>query len=133
MTEEFFVLGPSLRCASLSWFSSVSSLSSISLFLWTVSRDMSNFTTPKASSFPHHFFSLFDRESIDIHCIRILHLLIVWTVKPSSCAGCLLSSIIACFAKYGHLSSVVVIKLDRFRFPTCNCCWYCFSVKDLLE
>jgi len=130
MSEKIFAFCPTVsRSARLSWLSSITSSTSITAlsFLWAVSRDVSYFSASKTCSLLHRFFSLFDRKSIYVHHIWIFHsvlnLLIVWTEKSSSHIVRRLSMILSCLAKYGHLSSVVVVQLDRFVFPTLNGRW----------
>ncbi len=42
-------------------------------------------------------------------------------------------SVITCLAKYGHLSSVIVVKLDGFVLPALNRSWDIIPVKNLFE
>jgi len=140
VSEKIFAFCPTVaRSARLSWLSGISSLTSITAlsFLWAVARDVSYFSASKTCSLPHRFFLLFDRKSIYVHCIWVFHfvlnLLIVWMEKSSSHMVRRLSAILSCLAKYGHLSSVVVVQLDHFVFPALNGRWNVVAIQYFLE
>ena len=140
MSEEVFTLCPIIsRCTRLSCLSGISSSTSIAslLLLQAVARDMAYFSTSKARSLPHCFFSLFNGKGIYDHHIWILHpilnLLIIWTEKMSSCIVHCLSAVLTHLAKYSHLSSIIVVQLDRFVFPALNGCRNIVTIKYLFK
>jgi len=59
--------------------------------------------------------------------------LIIWAEKSSPHVIRRLSAILACLAKNGHLSSVVIVKLDRLVLPALDRHQDHFTIKDLFE
>ncbi len=136
MSKEIFAFGPSLCwCPRLSCLPSITSPSSLSFVSWMevlVSGHMACLSTFETHPFSHCFFTLLGGKNIYIHCIWVFRWLSPGRTEWSSSSS-VLSSVVACLAKYGHHSSVIIVKLYGFCLPCIDRRWYGFSIKNLLE